>query len=85
MPPGENKREGDGRAGTRATSYSPSPTRVKDARHVTELCAELVGHLLMNTLTKGELEEVLAELVEVASDYGFIQSGENDAASDDAG
>lgn len=74
----QQHRDGVARGNARDRSFSPSPTRVRDARHVAELAADLVGHLLMNSLSKRELEETLAELVEICNDYGFIGEQELD-------
>lgn len=77
-----NSRSGTEPRGNARDRFSPSPTRVRDARKVVELAAELAGHLLCNHLSKQEVEEVLAELVEVANDYGFI-SGEQELDAED--
>lgn len=75
--------QGDVQArGNARDDSSPLTTRVKDARLVHELCCELCHHIVELTLTKQELQDVMAELIEVANLYGF-QSGEPDESTDD--
>lgn len=61
----------DGRAATRATSFSP--TRVRDARRVVKLCSKIVRSLLsdhpLERISSELLVEELVAIVELYNDH----------------
>lgn len=65
-----NSRSGDrGARDARDDSLSPLTTRVKEARKVHGLMAELVCHMVELHLTREEFDECIGELNEVLNTY----------------
>lgn len=64
-----------------ARNRNSLPLRVRDAHAVLTLASEIALHIMDHHLEKQGLEDLMAELIEIANDYGF-HGGEQDEEDD---